>query len=163
MVTEMAMISQRPAEAADRAVPGHREGDLIMGAFNRSAIGTLGRADHPVRDAVTPTRRARPSAVRDALVAKIATLPQQLRRSLTWNQGSEMHLHGQFTQAAGMPVYFCNPHAPWQRGSSVATIARNRPPQGPGPELASFRQLRVKPNCDPGRLGLGFLWASCLT
>jgi IS30 family transposase len=121
MATEMAMISDRPAEAADRAVPGHWEGDLIMGAFNRSAIGTLvERATRFVLLLHLPEGHT-PTALRDALVAKIATLPQQLRRSLTWDQGSEMHLHGQFTHATGMPVYFCDPHAPWQRGSNENT------------------------------------------
>ncbi|MET7991066.1 IS30 family transposase [Amycolatopsis sp. NPDC005232] len=121
MATEMLMISDRPPEVADRAVPGHWEGDLIMGAFNRSAIGTLvERATRYVMLLHLPDGYA-PSAVRDALIAKIATLPAQLRRSLTWDQGSEMHLHGQFTQATSMPVYFCDPHAPWQRGSNENT------------------------------------------
>src|SRR5882762_2842585 len=121
MATEMVMISDRPAEAADRAVPGHREGDLIMGAFHRSAIGTLvERATRFVLLLHLPDGHT-PTAPRDALVAKISTLPQQLRRSLTWDQGSEMHLHGQFTHSTGMPVYFCDPHAPWQRGSNENT------------------------------------------
>jgi IS30 family transposase len=121
MATDMILISQRPAEAADRAVPGHWEGDLIMGGFNRSAIGTLvDRATRFVLLLHLPHGYA-PVAVRDALIVKIATLPEHLRRSLTWDQGSEMHLHHQFSTATGMPVYFCDPHSPWQRGSNENT------------------------------------------
>ncbi|OXM59044.1 IS30 family transposase, partial [Amycolatopsis vastitatis] len=104
MATPMVMISDRPAEVADRAVPGHWEGDLIMGTHNRSAIGTLvERSTRYVMLLHLPAGYT-PTLVRDALVAKIATLPEQLRRSLTWDQGSEMHLHSQFTQATNMPV-----------------------------------------------------------
>ena len=119
----MVMISDRPAEAADRAVPGHWEGDLIMGAHNWTAIATL--VERSTRyvlllhlpDGYTPT------LVRDALIIKIATLPEQLCRSLTWDQGSEMHLHHQFARATGMPVHFCDPHAPWQRGTNETPTA----------------------------------------
>jgi transposase, IS30 family len=121
MATPMIMISERPAEAADRAVPGHWEGDLIMGAHNRSAIGTLvERATRYVLLLHLPNGHG-PTAMRDTLTAKINTLPEQLRRSLTWDQGNEMHFHGQFTQATNMPVYFCDPHSPWQRGSNENT------------------------------------------
>jgi len=121
MATPMVMISDRPSEVADRAVPGHWEGDLIMGARNRSAIGTLvERSTRYVMLLHLPAGYT-PTLVRDALIAKIQTLPEQLRRSLTWDQGSEMHLHGQFTQATNMPVYFCDPHAPWQRGTNENT------------------------------------------
>jgi transposase, IS30 family len=121
MATPMIMISQRPPEVADRAVPGHWEGDLIMGAHNRSAIGTLvERTTRYVMLLHLPNGHS-PAAMRDALTTKIHTLPEQLRRSLTWDQGSEMHFHGQFTQATQMPVYFCDPHSPWQRGSNENT------------------------------------------
>ena len=117
MATAMIMISDRPAEATDRAVPGHGEGDLIMGAFNRSAIGTLvDRASRFVMLLHLPDGHT-PDKVRDALVTGIRTLPEQVRRSLTWDQGSEMHLHHQITIATDLPIYFCDPHSPWQHGS----------------------------------------------
>ncbi len=121
MATPMMMISDRPAEVADRAVPGHWEGDLIMGAHNRSAIGTLVERNTRYVMLLHLPEGYTPTLVRDALIAKIQTLPTHLRRSLTWDQGSEMHLHGQFTAATDMPVYFCDPHAPWQRGSNENT------------------------------------------
>lgn len=111
----MTMIGQRPAEAADRSEPGHWEGDLITGAANRSAIGTLvGRASRFTILLHLPGRHTA-EAVRDALIAAMCSLPPQLRRSLTWDQGKEMALHQQVTAALGMPVYFCDKASPWQR------------------------------------------------
>ena len=136
-VTPEVMISQRPAEAADRAVPGHWEGDLIIG-LNSSAIGALVERTtrftmllhlpHMAEHRQQPRAHNGPAlaghgaeAVRDAIAATITTLPEQLRRSLTWDQGAEMAAHRQITMATDMDIYFCDPHSPWQRGSNENT------------------------------------------
>ncbi len=135
-VTEQVLISQRPAEAADRAVPGHWEGDLILG-LGSSAIGTLvERASRfvmllhlaPMDGRDRPRIKNGPAltghgaeAVRDAIAAAITTLPEQLRRSLTWDQGAEMAQHAQLRIDTGLEVYFCDPQSPWQRGTNENT------------------------------------------
>jgi len=120
-VDEMVMISDRPAEIEDRAVPGHWEGDLIMGEGNRSAIGTLVERTTRYTMLLHLPGSHDAETVRDALVATISTLPEHLRGSLTWDQGAEMARHKQFSIAADMAVYFCDPASPWQRGSNENT------------------------------------------
>lgn len=131
------MISQRPAEVGDRAVPGHWEGDLILG-LNSSAIGTLVERTTrftmllhlpPMPGHLTDVRvKNGPAlaghgaeAVRDAIAAKIVALPEQLRKSLTWDQGAELAQHAQLRIDTGLVIYFCDPRSPWQRGSNENT------------------------------------------
>ncbi|OFV73578.1 integrase core domain protein [Rhodococcus erythropolis] len=120
-VDPMIMISERPPEIEDRAVPGHWEGDLITGAFNRSAIATL--VERTSRYVMLVHIQGEHSAeiVRDGLIATMGTLPEHLRGSLTWDQGVEMANHKSFSISTGMDVYFCDPASPWQRGSNENT------------------------------------------
>jgi IS30 family transposase len=117
----MVMISERPAEAADRAVPGHWEGDLIAGRGGRTHIGTLVERTTRFTMLVPLPAGKSAEAVADAMVPVIASLPAALRRSLTWDQGREMYRHAQVAVAADCEIYFCDPHSPWQRGSNENT------------------------------------------
>lgn len=115
---EMVMISERPPEAADRAIPGHWEGDLLMGRGGKSAIGTLvERSSRYVMLVHLPNGRTAED-VRLALTRQVQRLPTELRRTLTWDQGKEMAQHAKFSVATNVRVFFCDPHSPWQRGSN---------------------------------------------
>ena len=136
-------ISQRPAEARDRAVPGHWEGDLILGAGGRSQVGML--AERSTRFCLLfalPEGRTAPE-FRDALIKVVRRLPAHLRRSLTWDNGKEMAEHKAFTVATDLQVYFCDPAHPWQRGTAEQTIGLVRAYLPKGEDLSVHNQRQL--------------------
>jgi len=153
-IPDKILIADRPASIEDRAVPGHWEGDLIMGKNNKSAIGTLVERQSRyvmllhlpgVRDLI---------GVRDAMIETILTLPDVMRKTVTWDQGMEMRRHADITLATGVDIYFCDPHSPWQRGTNENTngLLRQYFPKGTdlsvhGPEHLRFvaAQLNDRP------------------
>ena len=143
-ILDMVMISKRPATVEDRAIPGHWEGDLLMGQGGKSAIATLveRRSRYLMLLALPNGRTA--VEVRAALTKRIAGLPKQLRRSLTWDQGKEMAQHSRFTVDTAVRVYFCDPHSPWQRGSNENTNGLLRQYFPKSTDLSGYKQKRLE-------------------
>jgi transposase, IS30 family len=143
-IKDMVMISERPAEADDRAVPWHWEGDLLIGKDCRSAVGTLAeRTTRYVLLLLHLPHGRDAHLVEQAMRQAIIALPAGLARTITWDQGIEMACHADFTIATGIPVYFCDPHAPWQRGSNENTngLLRQYLPKGTDLSLHSAADL----------------------
>lgn len=120
-ITNMVNISQRPANAEDRAVPGNWEGDLIVGKDSGSAIGTLVERSTRFTMLLHLPDGHGALAVQNAMITKMETLPDTLRQTLTWDQGKEMANHVQIAKATGLEIFFCDPHSPWQRGTNENT------------------------------------------
>ena len=134
-------IHQRPAEVEDRAVPGHWEGDLLMGDISSQIATLVERQSRYVMLAKVPSKDT--VIVTKALAKKIQQLPAELRRSLTWDRGTEMAAHKDFTVATDVQVYFCDPHSPWQRGSNENTNGLLRQYFPKGQDLSRVTQARL--------------------
>jgi IS30 family transposase len=152
-ISAMVMISERPPEVADRAVPGHWEGDLIVGT-GHSVVGTLVERSTRYVLLLHLPQGGSAEAVNAAMSKAIRRLPSELARSITWDQGTELSKHKAFTVATGIPVYFCDPHSPWQRGTNENTngLLRQFMPKGTDLRVhspADLREIERKMNGRP--------------
>lgn len=161
MIPDMVIIAERPAEVEDRAVPGHWEGDLIIGANHASAVGTLVERSTRFVLLLHLGKDHSAKAVEEAMRKAIATLPSERMRSVTWDQGSEMANHRSITVATGVPIFFCDPHSPWQRGSNENTNGLFRQYMPKSTDLSKFseedllsirRSLNGRPRATLGHL-----------
>jgi transposase, IS30 family len=142
-ITDMLSIEERPAEVADRTIPGHWEGDLIMGKYKQSAIGTL--VERTTRYTIMVPLKAKDAvSVRKAYVKAIRTLPKEFAKTLTYDQGKEMSDHKKFTLATGMKVYFAHPGSPWERGTNENTngLIRQYFPKGTDFRTVSTQEIK---------------------
>jgi IS30 family transposase len=160
-IPDMVLISERPAEVEDRAVPGHWEGDLIMGSNNKSAVGTLVERSTRYVLLLHLGRDKSAVAVETAMRDAIMRLPETMRRTVTWDRGKEMSTHVSFTLATGIPIYFCDPASPWQRGSNENTNGLLRQYMPKGTDLSKhsaedLERIQISLNNRP-RKTLGFM------
>lgn len=142
-IRDMVNISERPKEADDRAVPGFWEGDLVIGKGNKSQIATLVERTTRFTILVRIPYDRNADRVARLLAAKMKTLPEIVRNSITWDQGKELARHRDFTIASGMPVYFCDPHSPWQRGTNENTNGLLRQYFPKGTDLSLYTQAEL--------------------